>query len=200
LKRIRYGALQKHHAGRLQKSICKKSATRPWLSDWEANDHARCGESSSLGVGSLGFAVLLCSLTAAHSSNGYTLGDWINQDAKTGNRGGNRIRLEGALTPRSTQSALVFLSNVDMFEWRGSAVDPVRQIAIANPIAIPFVSKLIPRGEDCPIAPNAAHLAGSELGVHLMYGAPAGVVLHPFLSTIGLPCKQLPRGSWPCSA
>src|SRR5215475_5196051 len=28
----------------------------------------------------------------------------------------------------------------------GIAVDPVRQIAIANPIAISFVSKLIPRG------------------------------------------------------
>src|SRR5215468_7983807 len=48
----------------------------------------------------------------------------------------------------------------------GIAVDPVRQIAIANPIAISFVSKLIPRGLDNPEAPNATHPSGNEIGVH----------------------------------
>ncbi len=33
-----------------------------------------------------------------------------------------------------------------MFEWGGISVDPNRQVAIANPMALPFVSKLIPRG------------------------------------------------------
>ena len=81
-----------------------------------------------------------------------------------------------------------------MFEWGGIAVDPIRQIAIANPIAIPFVSKLLPRGPDNPAAPNDAHPTGSEKGVQPMYGTPYGVILHPFLSPIGLPCKRPPWG------
>jgi quinoprotein glucose dehydrogenase len=105
-----------------------------------------------------------------------------------------RLRYEGPFTPPSTQGTLVFPGNLGMFEWGGIAVDPVRQIAIANPIAIPFVSKLIPRGADNPTAPNAAHPAGSEIGVQPMYGTPFGVVLHPFLSPIGLPCKRPPWG------
>jgi quinoprotein glucose dehydrogenase len=70
----------------------------------------------------------------------------------------------------------------------------VRQIAIANPIAIPFVSQLLPRGPDNPTAPNDQHPSGSEIGVQPMYGTPYGVVLHPFLSPVGLPCKRPPWG------
>ncbi|ACM28710.1 glucose/quinate/shikimate family membrane-bound PQQ-dependent dehydrogenase [Rhizobium rhizogenes] len=104
------------------------------------------------------------------------------------------LRYEGTFTPPSLQGTLVFPGNLGMFEWGGIAVDPVRQIAIANPIAIPFVSKLIPRGPDNPAAPNDAHPSGTELGVQPMYGTPFGVVLHPFLSPVGLPCKQPPWG------
>jgi hypothetical protein len=76
----------------------------------------------------------------------------------------------------------------------GIAVDPVRQIAIANPMAVPFVSKLLSRGPDNPAAPNNVHPPGSEIGVQPMYGTPYGVVLHPFLSPIGLPCARPPWG------
>ncbi|MGO1079865.1 glucose/quinate/shikimate family membrane-bound PQQ-dependent dehydrogenase [Inquilinus sp. CA228] len=106
----------------------------------------------------------------------------------------HQMRYEGTFTPPSLQGTLVFPGNLGMFEWGGIAVDPVRQIAIANPIAIPFVSKLIPRGPDNPAAPNDAHPSGSEIGVQPMYGAPYGVVLHPFLSPIGLPCMRPPWG------
>jgi quinoprotein glucose dehydrogenase len=106
----------------------------------------------------------------------------------------HRMRYEGTFTPPSLQGTLVFPGNLGMFEWGGIAVDPVRQIAIANPIAIPFVSKLLPRGPDNPTAPNGAHPPGSEIGVQPMYGTPYGVVLHPFLSPIGLPCKRPPWG------
>lgn len=106
----------------------------------------------------------------------------------------HRMRYEGTFTPPSLQGTLVFPGNLGMFEWGGVAVDPVRLIAIANPIAIPFVSKLIPRGPDNPAAPNDAHPSGTELGVQPMYGTPFGVVLHPFLSPVGLPCKQPPWG------
>lgn len=106
----------------------------------------------------------------------------------------HQMRYEGTFTPPSLQGTLVFPGNLGMFEWGGIAVDPVRQIAIANPIAIPFVSKLIPRGPDNPAAPNDAHPSGSEIGVQPMYGTPFGVVLHPFLSPVGLPCMRPPWG------
>jgi quinoprotein glucose dehydrogenase len=61
-------------------------------------------------------------------------------------------------------------------------------------MAVPFVSKLLPRGPDNPPAPNEAHPSGSEIGVQPMYGTPFGVVLNAFLSPIGIPCKQPPWG------
>ena len=106
----------------------------------------------------------------------------------------HQLRYEGTFTPPSLQGTLVFPGNLGMFEWGGIAVDPVRQIAIANPMAVPFVSRLIPRGPDNPAAPNDAHPSGSEIGVQPMYGAPYGVVLHPFLSPVGLPCYRPPWG------
>jgi quinoprotein glucose dehydrogenase len=106
----------------------------------------------------------------------------------------HQLRYEGTFTPPSEQGTLVFPGNLGMFEWGGLAVDPARQIAIANPIAIPFVSKLLPRGPDNPDAPTDAHPVGSEIGVQPMYGTPYGVVLHPFLSPIGLPCMRPPWG------
>lgn len=106
----------------------------------------------------------------------------------------HRLRYEGTFTPPSLQGTLVFPGNLGMFEWGGIAVDPVRQIAIANPIVMPFVSRLIPRGPNNPAAPNDAHPSGSEIGVQPMYGAPYGVVLHPFTSPIGLPCMRPPWG------
>ena len=102
----------------------------------------------------------------------------------------HRLRYEGTFTPPSLQGTLVFPGNLGMFEWGGIAVDPTRQIAIANPMAVPFVSTLIPRGPDNPPAPNGAHPPGSEIGVQPMYGTPYGVKLEPFLSPIGLPCKM----------
>jgi quinoprotein glucose dehydrogenase len=106
----------------------------------------------------------------------------------------HRLRYEGTFTPPSLRGSLIFPGNLGMFEWGGIAVDPVRQIAIANPIAIPFISKLIPRGPNNPDAPNDAHPSGSEIGVQPMYGAPYGVVLKPFLSPVGLPCMRPPWG------
>lgn len=106
----------------------------------------------------------------------------------------HQMRYDGTFTPPSLQGTIVFPGNLGMFEWGGIAVDPVRQIAIADPIAVPFVSKLLPRGPDNPPAPNDKHPPGSEVGVQPMYGTPYGVSLHPFLSPIGLPCKRPPWG------
>jgi quinoprotein glucose dehydrogenase len=107
----------------------------------------------------------------------------------------HRLRYDGPFTPPSLQGTLVFPGDFGMFEWGGIAVDPNRQIAIANPMSIPFVSKLLPRGPNNPAAPNGQHPAGTETGVQPMYGAPFGVQLNAFLSPLGLPCLTPPWGS-----
>lgn len=104
----------------------------------------------------------------------------------------HQMRYEGIFTPPSEQGTLVFPGNLGMFEWGGISVDQNRQVAIANPIALPFVSKLMPRGPDNPMEPSdPPHAAsGQETGIQPQYGVPYGVTLNPFLSPFGLPCKQ----------
>jgi quinoprotein glucose dehydrogenase len=103
----------------------------------------------------------------------------------------HKLRYEGTFTPPSLQGTLVFPGNLGMFEWGGIAVDTDRQVAIANPIALPFVSRLIPRGPGNPREPEpGAKGSGTEAGIQPQYGLPYGVTLNPFLSPLGLPCKQ----------
>lgn len=103
----------------------------------------------------------------------------------------HKLRYEGTFTPPSLQGTLVFPGNLGMFEWGGIAVDTDRQVAVANPIALPFVSRLIPRGPGNPMEPKeGAKGSGTEAGIQPQYGLPYGVTLNPFLSPLGLPCKQ----------
>jgi quinoprotein glucose dehydrogenase len=104
----------------------------------------------------------------------------------------HRLTYDGTFTPPSVNGTLVFPGNLGMFEWGGMAVDTDRQIAIANPIALPFVSRLMPRGPGNPIEPAASDAGGSgtESGIQPQYGVPFGVTLNAFLSPLGLPCKQ----------
>lgn len=106
----------------------------------------------------------------------------------------HRLRYEGPFTPPSLQGTLVFPGDLGMFEWGGIAVDPRRQIAIANPIAIPYVSRLIPRSDANPDKPKPGDLPGFEGSVQPQFGVPYGVVLKPMLSPLGIPCKQPPWG------
>lgn len=104
----------------------------------------------------------------------------------------HRLRYEGPFTPPSEQGTLVFPGNLGMFEWGGISVDTDRQIAVTNPMALPFVSRLIPRGPNNPQWPDKNDNGGSgtETGVQPQYGVPYGVTLNAFLSPLGLPCKQ----------
>lgn len=103
----------------------------------------------------------------------------------------HKLRYEGTFTPPSLQGTLVFPGNLGMFEWGGIAVDTDRQIAVANPIALPFVSRLIPRGPGNPLQPvPGAKGSGTESGIQPQYGVPYGVTINAFLSPLGLPCKQ----------
>ena len=99
----------------------------------------------------------------------------------------HRLNYEGIYTPPSENGTLVFPGNLGVFEWGGMSVNPDRQIALMNPIGLPFVSKLIPEN---PNRKETEKGAGTEQGVQPMYGVPYGVEINPFLSPIGLPCKQ----------
>lgn len=99
----------------------------------------------------------------------------------------HRLNYEGIYTPPSENGTLVFPGNLGVFEWGGMSVNPDRQVAFMNPLGLPFVSKLMPENPD---RPRTEQGAGTEQGVQPMYGAPYGVELNPFLSPLGLPCKQ----------
>src|SRR5690606_26889935 len=78
-----------------------------------------------------------------------------------------------------------FPGNLGVFEWGGMSVNRDRQVALMNPIGLPFVSKLVPQDPNRAVGEGT----GSESGVQPMYGTPYGVELNPFLSPLGLPCK-----------
>lgn len=99
----------------------------------------------------------------------------------------HKLNYEGIYTPPSENGTLVFPGNLGVFEWGGMSVNPDRQIAVMNPIGLPFVTKLIPAD---PNRKQTAKGAGTEAGVQPMYGVPYGVEISPFLSPFGLPCKQ----------
>jgi quinoprotein glucose dehydrogenase len=105
------------------------------------------------------------------------------------------LKYEGMFTPPSTQGTLVYPGSLGVFEWGGLAVDQSKQIAIANPIGVPFITRLIPRGPSNPSEPAANVPAGSETGVQPMFGTPFGVKISPFLSPLGIPCLQPPWGN-----
>ena len=98
-----------------------------------------------------------------------------------------RLNYDGIYTPPSENGTLVFPGNLGVFEWGGISVNQDRQIALMNPIGLPFVSRLIPMNTDRTEQKQAT---GKESGIQPMYGVPYGVKINPFLSPLGLPCKQ----------
>jgi quinoprotein glucose dehydrogenase len=110
------------------------------------------------------------------------------------------LRYEGPFTPPSTKGTLVYPGNFGVMDWGGMAIDPVRQVAFANPSYMAFVDKLIPRsspggGEGHKGPPSPSDRGGSnEHGYNPNAGAPFAVALNPFLSAISLPCQAPPWG------
>ncbi|MEH8025502.1 glucose/quinate/shikimate family membrane-bound PQQ-dependent dehydrogenase [Gallibacterium anatis] len=98
-----------------------------------------------------------------------------------------KLNYQGIYTPPSENGTLVFPGNLGVFEWGGLSLNSDRQIALMNPLALPFVSKL--KKED-PNRPETIKGSGTESGFQPMYGTPYSVSIEPFLSPLGLPCKQ----------
>jgi quinoprotein glucose dehydrogenase len=82
-------------------------------------------------------------------------------------------------TPPSARGTAVYPSMLGGNNWGAPAVDPERQIMVANTKHIPMSIQLLPRDE-CP--DNAWQQAGS----------PYCVVLSPIVSPLGIPCTAPP--------
>jgi len=99
------------------------------------------------------------------------------------------LRYEGIFTPPSEQGSFVYPGNYGVFDWGGLSIDPVRQIAFANPNYMGFVSRLHRRGTI-----DAKGGSGTEAGLQPMTGTPFAVDLHPLLSPLHIPCQAPPWG------
>jgi quinoprotein glucose dehydrogenase len=106
-----------------------------------------------------------------------------------------RLHYEGVFTPPSTKESMLYPGLFGMFEWGGLAIDPVRQVAIANPMKMPFVSRLVTRGPGNPDAPTEPDAPGAAVPVQPQYGTPFGTAVKPFLSPVGFPCAAPPWGT-----
>lgn len=103
----------------------------------------------------------------------------------------HQLNYEGIYTPPSENGTLVFPGNLGIFEWGGISVNQDRQVAVMNFITLPFISKLYLKDPQDSQAIDAGH---GEQGLQPMTGTPYSVDIHPFLSPLGLPCKQPPWG------
>jgi glucose dehydrogenase len=102
------------------------------------------------------------------------------------------LRYDGMFTPPSDQGSLVFPGNFGVFDWGGVAVDPVRQVLIANPSYMAFTSKRIPRAQ----IPTGSGKKGSETsGITQALGTPFGFELNVFLSRRSAFLVRLRRGA-----
>ncbi|WP_025129597.1 glucose/quinate/shikimate family membrane-bound PQQ-dependent dehydrogenase [Pseudomonas sp. PH1b] len=95
------------------------------------------------------------------------------------------LRYEGQYTPPSVQGSLIYPGNVGVFNWGSVSVDPVRQLLFTSPNYMAFVSKLVPQAE---VAAGSKRESETS-GVQPNKGAPYAVIMHPFMSPLGVPCQ-----------
>lgn len=100
-----------------------------------------------------------------------------------------QLDYRGRYTPPSVNGAIVYPGNFGTFNWGGVAVDPVRQVVVANPVYLAFLVTLIPREDD-----TTSYVSESEPGFNENYGAPFAAMMRPFWSPLGLPCQAPPWG------
>jgi quinoprotein glucose dehydrogenase len=100
------------------------------------------------------------------------------------------LRYEGIYTPPTLQGTLVLPGNAGGSNWGGIAVDPERQIALANVSELAFVVRLVPRDEFAGLV-----RASPRQELSPQDGAPYALLREPLLSPLDLPCTPPPWGS-----
>ncbi len=101
------------------------------------------------------------------------------------------MRSEGIFTAPSLQGTVMNPSYAGGSNWGGVAIDPQRQIAVANVNQIPSLVRLIPRDQL-----DAERANGSLDGwdISRQTGTPYYMARRIFLSSLGLPCTKPPWG------
>jgi len=99
------------------------------------------------------------------------------------------LNYEGRYTPPSMNGTIVYPGNFGTFNWGGVAIDPVRQLLIANPVYLAFIVTLIPRADD-----TTSYVSEEEPGFNENFGAPYAAMMRPMWSPLGLPCQAPPWG------
>jgi quinoprotein glucose dehydrogenase len=101
------------------------------------------------------------------------------------------LHFEGMYTPpRVNEPTLMYPGNAGGTNWGGVAVDPNRQILIANVIDMPWVVTLIPADE---VAQARKDNPGVEIGTQ--EGTPYGVKREMLVSSMDLPMNEPPWGT-----
>jgi quinoprotein glucose dehydrogenase len=103
------------------------------------------------------------------------------------------LRSEGVYTPPSLEGTVAIPGNAGGMNWSGMSFDPVRQLLIANTNNLPFLVKLIPRGEfDAMRETGGVDRMKGEFGRQT--GAPYAMYREPLMSPSGTPCVAPPWG------
>jgi quinoprotein glucose dehydrogenase len=101
-----------------------------------------------------------------------------------------RARYAGPYTPPGTgRASIVYPGMFGGIEWGGVSVDPLRQILVSNPSAMPFVLRIAPIDDAAYPAS-----AGVPPGLREIKGTGYAVSYFGFLSPLRLPCMQPPWG------
>jgi quinoprotein glucose dehydrogenase len=100
------------------------------------------------------------------------------------------LRYEGIYTPPSLQGSLMYPGNAGGSNWGSVAVDPERQILIANVSDVPFAVTLLP-------AEGYEQARRDNPGVEIapQRGTPYAMRRETVLSPLGVPCNPPPWGT-----
>ena len=101
------------------------------------------------------------------------------------------LHYEGIYTPpRVDEPTLMYPGNAGGTNWGGVAVDPVRQILVANVMDLPWVVTLIPADR---VDEERRKNPGVEIG--RQEGTPYGMRREMLISSLELPCNPPPWGT-----
>ncbi len=100
------------------------------------------------------------------------------------------LRNDGIYTPPTVQGSIMLPGNAGGSNWGGVAVDPDRQLLLANTINAAWAVRLIPRADFA-----AAKAAEPGLEISPQEGTPFGMRRVLLVSPLGLPCSPPPWGT-----
>ena len=99
------------------------------------------------------------------------------------------LRHDGPFAPPSLEGTLMYPGNAGGSNWGGIAVDPGRQVAVANVMDLAWLVTLFPTEET-----EARRRAEPGIEISPQHGTPFGMRRETFTSPLGLPCHKPPWG------